>query len=189
MTGGEAIKRGLDLFDAEWSNIQAGQAWAVEHAETNLDAAQFCVEYPDAGRDVLYLRQHPRERIRWLEMMLTATRPLKWRSAEGPALGNLGNAYHALGDYRRAIDFHEQSLAIARELGDRSGEGYALFNLSLSLDKIGQRAGAVAQAEAALKIFEEIESPHADKVCRQLAKWQKKTKWSFWRILLRRSEF
>src|SRR5262245_42836579 len=78
--GGEAIKPGLYLFDAEWSNIQAGQAWAVEHAEPNLDAAQLCIEYPDAGALVLFLRQHQRESIRWLEAMLAASRRLKRRS-------------------------------------------------------------------------------------------------------------
>ena len=30
--GGEAIKRGLALFDLEWTNIQAGQAWAAAHS-------------------------------------------------------------------------------------------------------------------------------------------------------------
>ena len=221
MTGGEAIKRGLDLFDAEWSNIQAGQARAVEHSETNRDAEQLCIEYPNAGVHVLDLRQYPRERIRWLETMLASSRRLKNRSGEGRALGNLGGtyhllgeyrraiefyeqhlaiareigdrhgegralgnlgaAYHALGNYRSAIDFHEQRLALAREIGDRSGEGMALYNLSLSLGELGQRAEAIVQAEAALKIYDEIEAPQANMVRRQLSKWQKKTKWRFWR--------
>jgi len=34
-------------------------------------------------------------------------------------LGSLGNAYHSLGEYRRAIEYYEQHLQIARELGDR----------------------------------------------------------------------
>ena len=33
---------------------------------------------------------------------------LKRRSWEGAALGNLGIAYKSLGEYRRAIEYHEQ---------------------------------------------------------------------------------
>ncbi|MBC7259162.1 MAG: tetratricopeptide repeat-containing protein, partial [Chloroflexi bacterium] len=51
------------------------------------------------------------------------------RRGEGNALGNLGLAYAALGDPRRAIAFYEQALEIAREIGDRRGEGADLGNL------------------------------------------------------------
>ena len=68
---------------------------------------------------VLDLRQHPRERIRWLKAALVAAQGLKWRDAEGAHLGNLGNAYNNLGEYRRAIEYYEQHLTIAREIGDR----------------------------------------------------------------------
>jgi hypothetical protein len=40
------------------------------------------------------------------------------------------------------------------------------------LDKLGDRAQAIAQAKAALKIYEQIESPYADQVRKQLAEWQ-----------------
>ncbi|MBZ5628088.1 MAG: hypothetical protein LAO06_04395 [Acidobacteriia bacterium] len=59
-----------------------------------------------------------------------------------------------------------------REIGDRRGEGYSHWNMALALDKLGERAPAIARAEAALRIFEEIESPHAAKVRQQLAAWR-----------------
>ncbi len=31
----------------------------------------------------------------------------------------LGNVYLSLGEYQKAIEFHQQSLAITREIGDR----------------------------------------------------------------------
>ena len=37
----------------------------------------------------------------------------------GATLGNLGLAYFSLGDYRKAIDYHEKALAIAVEIGDK----------------------------------------------------------------------
>ena len=42
------------------------------------------------------------------------------RGGEGGAYGNLGNAYQSLGDYRKAIEYHEKHLKIATEIGDRA---------------------------------------------------------------------
>jgi tetratricopeptide (TPR) repeat protein len=78
---------------------------------------------------LLNLRLHPREYTRWLEAALTAARKMGNREAEGAHLGNLGLAYAALGETRRAIELYEQRLVIAREIGDRRGEGADLGNL------------------------------------------------------------
>ena len=47
------------------------------------------------------------------------------------SLTSLGNAYNSLGEYRRAIDYHQQSLEIKREIGDRSGLANSLGNLGI----------------------------------------------------------
>jgi tetratricopeptide (TPR) repeat protein len=60
-------------------------------------------------------------------------------AAKGNDLGNLGNAYAALGDARKAIEFYEQALAIAREIGDRRNEGAWLGNLGLAYFHPGRR--------------------------------------------------
>ena len=39
------------------------------------------------------------------------------------AYGNLGNAYWSLGDFRKAIKYHERDLKIAKEIGGRAEEG------------------------------------------------------------------
>lgn len=173
LEGGEAIQRGLALFDLEWGNIQAGQAWAQAHAEKNKVASQLCSGYAGQG-SLLELLQHPRERIRWLKAALNSARNLKNRADEGLHLGNLGIAYKDLGEPRRAIEFYEKALVIDREIGDRRGEGNALWNMSLAQDKLGEREQAIANAEAALKIFEQIEDPNAAQVRRQLEKWRGK---------------
>lgn len=38
-------------------------------------------------------------------------------AAQGRAFGNMGNAYHALGDYDQAVRYHRQELQISLEVG------------------------------------------------------------------------
>ena len=37
---------------------------------------------------------------------------------KGRAYGNLGKSYQSLGDYQKAIDYHNKRLKIAIEIGD-----------------------------------------------------------------------
>jgi len=154
--GGEAIQRGLALFDLEWGNIQAGQAWAQANAEKNKAVAQLCSDYPDAGTYCLDLRQHPRERIHWREAALIAARSLKDRAGEGVHLSNLGVAYRDLGEPRRAVEFYEKCLTLHREIGDRRGEGADLGNLGVAYKNLGEPRRAIEFFEQALVIDREI---------------------------------
>ena len=156
LKGGESLKSGLALFDIEWGNVQAGQAWAVAHTGRDDEATRLCSHYPNVGAYCLELRQHPREHIKWREAALTAARRLGDRYAEGVHLGNLGLAYDSLGEYRRAIEYNEQYLAIAREKGDRRDEGAALGNLGIAYDSLGQYRRAIEYYEKQLAIAHEI---------------------------------
>jgi tetratricopeptide (TPR) repeat protein len=113
-----------------------------------------------------------RRAIEFYEQQLTITREIGDRRGEGMALGSLGNTYKDLGETRRAIEFSEQALIVLREIGDRRGEGIALFNIGLTLDILGDRKKAIAHAEAAFEIFEQIESPYAEKVRTALEQWR-----------------
>ena len=152
LKGGDSITNGLALFDLEWGNIQAGQAWAAAHSAEDPEAARLCSGYPGWGVYVPDLRLHPREQIRWCEAALAAARQLRDRGAEGSHLGNLGNAYNSLGEYRRAIDYHEKHLAIAREIVDRKGEGQALGNLGNAYHSLGDYPRAIDYHEQRLAI-------------------------------------
>jgi MinD-like ATPase involved in chromosome partitioning or flagellar assembly/tetratricopeptide (TPR) repeat protein len=154
--GGESVTQGLALFDSEWTNIHAGHEWVVAHQQEDDTASAWCWRYPDEGAYCLSLRQHPRERIQWLESALMAARRLKQRAWEGAALGNLGIAYESLGEYRRAVEYHEQTLKIAREIGDRRSEGNALGNLGMAYESIGEYRRAIEYDEQNLKIAREI---------------------------------
>jgi len=154
--GGEFLGRGLRIFDAEWGNLQAGFDWTSGRFLEDEAAARICDDYPNAGRNLLPLRQHPREQIRWRETALAAARQRKDRSAESAHLSNLGLAYAALGAPRRAIEYHEQDLTITREIVDRPGEGYSLGNLGVAYADLGDRRRAIELFEQVLAIAREF---------------------------------
>jgi tetratricopeptide (TPR) repeat protein len=66
--------------------------------------------------------------------------------------GSLGNAYDALGEYQRAIDFHQQSLKIKREIGDRHGEANSLGNLGAAYCSLGNYQRAIDFQQQSLAI-------------------------------------
>ena len=78
------------------------------------------------------------------------------RAGEGRAYGNLGNAFYSLGDFRKAIEYHEKHLKIAIEIGDRAGEGGAYGNLGNAFDSLGDFRKAIEYHEKHLKIAIEI---------------------------------
>jgi tetratricopeptide (TPR) repeat protein len=154
--GGESITIGFALFNVEWGNIQAGQAWAATHGAKDKETAELCSGYPDGGADILELRQHPRESICWREAALTAARQLKDRAAEGHHLSGLGVAYYHLSDYRRAIECQEKALAIAHEIGDRRGVGATLGSLGGAYEALGYVRRAIEYQEQRLAMAREI---------------------------------
>ena len=153
----EGVIEGLRLFDRERGHIETGQAWAAKHAESDDRAATMAEEYPLIGivGNILNLRLHAREQIRWLEASAEAARKLGNKDREGMALGNLGTAYTDLGETRRAIEYYEQRLPIARETGDRRGEGNALNNLGVAYRQLGEPRRAIESYEQHLAITRE----------------------------------
>jgi tetratricopeptide (TPR) repeat protein len=156
LEGDEKVLVGLRLFDLEWENIRTGYAWVVNTKEKNVSLAKLCMEYSNSGAAILVLRQHPRERISWLDTALSFAREIGDLWGVGKALGNLGNAYRNLGETRKAIDFHEQRLAVARDLGDQRGEGIALGNLANAYLDLGETRKALELYEQDLEISREI---------------------------------
>ena len=78
------------------------------------------------------------------------------RAREGSAYGNLGNAYHSLGDFQKAIEYYERHLKISKEVGDRAGEGSAYGNLGIAYDSLTDFQKAIEYHERHLKISKEV---------------------------------
>jgi tetratricopeptide (TPR) repeat protein len=156
LQGGASIQHGVALFDREWDNIQAGQAWAAAYAEQDGAAARMCSVYPAVGAFYLELRWHPHEWIAWLEAAIAAARRLRERQGEGIHVGSLGNAHHSLGQVKQAIEYYEQALAIAREIGDRHSEVNRLGDLGVAYANLDQVERAIEHLQQALVIEREI---------------------------------
>ena len=122
-SGGEGVKKALELFDLERRNIESGQTWAMSHAAKNTIAATLLSEYGRAGTNVISLRKQPHEHVIWLDAALSAARTLEEHSAEGAHLMNLGSAYADWGRYDRAIEHHRLALELARRFEDRMSIG------------------------------------------------------------------
>jgi tetratricopeptide (TPR) repeat protein len=90
---------------------------------------------------------------------LEITRQIGDRKGEASSLGNLGNAYQSLGEYQRAIDFHQQSLEITRQIGDRRGEALTLQNLGVAYQKSGRVREGFAASQQAMQILQELDLP------------------------------
>jgi len=127
--GGRWLKQGIDLLDLEWQNVQNAQIWARRHAEDDRAACELCNSFPDAGKYVLSLRQHPRERIRWNEAALEASRTLNRRKSTARHLIALGDSYIDLGEINHAIDCYGQALSLTSSIRDRRGEAEARSGL------------------------------------------------------------
>ena len=79
----------------------------------------------------------------------------------------MGNAYNSLGQYQRAIDFHQQHNEISREIGDRDGEARSLFNMAISLGRIDEHFNAFQNFQKAKLIYEDLALDHMVKKCNE----------------------
>lgn len=154
--GGEAIKAGAALFDREWGNVQAAWAWLITQTDTMPSTLELCSHYPNELYLFAEFRQHPRERIAWLEVALVAAQKLGWKDAQSSHLSNLGTACSAIGEHRRAFELFEQSLSIFRVIGDRKSEAQTLNNLGAVYRLSGDSQRAIGYYEQALRVSREI---------------------------------
>ena len=148
--------KGLELYDLEQHQISAGQRWAAEHFDCSDELARLAAEYPYEGAYILHLRVTPKERIRWFETQAEASRLVGDHLRESGAIGGLGGAYAALGDIRRAIEFHQLRLTMSRDRRDERGEGIALGYLGFAYSCLGETKRAISLFEESLDIARKV---------------------------------
>ena len=97
--------------------------------------------------------------INCFKIYLKPLKPLKEvgdREGEGKAYGNLGNPYDSLGDFQKAIEYHERGLKISTEVRDRAREKIAYYNLDNAYDSLEDFQKAIESYERDLKISKEV---------------------------------
>ncbi|MGE3557195.1 MAG: tetratricopeptide repeat protein, partial [Candidatus Obscuribacterales bacterium] len=77
----------------------------------------------------------------------------------GMVFNQLGLANYSLGEYRKAIDYHEKDLQIALKIGDPAGEGRACGGLGNAYYSLGEYRKAIDYHEKDLQIALKIGDP------------------------------
>ena len=176
----EVHKRAIVVYR---SRCKPREAW-----QTDDDVAEyleifhhFCeLENYDAAFDTIYdgnergtsvtrfldLRGYPPLGIELYQRLVAAwgkAQPLRnWNYTA--SLTCLGNTYDSLGQYRKAINFHQQSLEIDRKIGDRYGEAISLGGLGNAYEALGQSHEAINFYQQSLEIDREIGDRHGEAI-------------------------
>jgi tetratricopeptide (TPR) repeat protein len=160
--GGEDLRRGLALFDEEWSNIQAGQEWVAQNAPYDDVAAEMCSFYANECASLIALRQHARIWINWLEAALAAAQRIGLDNAVAMHTGNLGAANAQLGETKQAIRYFRKHLALSRRNSSREAEQSAIANLGIMYRNCGQVRRAIRFFEKSLELAMELRNKAAE---------------------------
>jgi tetratricopeptide (TPR) repeat protein len=154
--GGEALRRGLALFDSQRLTIESGRQWMGARAGHEEWAARVYAGFPLIGSDILDVRQSPGDRLEWLQDSLAAARRINDRDREARLMNDAGAACHGIGDTKNAFDYHTRALGAAMETGDRRIESDALAGLGLAYARSGEFQHAVECLEKAVALSREI---------------------------------
>ena len=76
-----------------------------------------------------------------------------------------GQIFYKLSDFKKAIEFHENSLKIDKEIGDKAGESACYTNLGMAYDGLGNFRKAIELHENSMKIAKEIRDKAGESKC------------------------
>jgi CHAT domain-containing protein len=90
------------------------------------------------------------------QQALQSFRGLNNSQGEQAALGNIGLAYNALGDYTQAVQYYQQQLALAKHMGNPQAEANALGNLGNTYRALGYYVKALEHQQQCLAIMRKL---------------------------------
>lgn len=148
---GEAAQKALRQFHRLWPHLDA--AWRrmsglIDGWPQPEEADTWLSEFPGQIPEMLSLHLAPENQVQILQAALLASQRSDNQAKESIYLGNLGSAYHLMGDRQQAACFYELSLKLDRQLQDHKGECTDLANLGqicLEQGETGQAAGYYRQ--------------------------------------------
>jgi CHAT domain-containing protein len=102
---------------------------------------------------------HPDEAIYWLERQRDLAAQMGAARQVANALGNIGSAYHRLGDYERALPLFREAEHRFEQLGDRRQQQVWLGNIGNVLLDTGEYAASIPIYARAAAIARALEDP------------------------------
>ncbi len=138
-----------------WKSIRdlEPQLAEFEHRIKAGDYDQAATLVDEISRNYLLVWGHARRVMNMRERLLGK---IKVRSLEERNLGQLGMAYHSIGQVEQAVSLYQQALTIARELGDQRGEATRLGHLGIAYAHLGEDERAIEHYQQALTIARKI---------------------------------
>ncbi|CAH3146033.1 unnamed protein product [Pocillopora meandrina] len=112
-------------------------------------------------KKVIDLYNQGEEAIKYLNLLKIA-KEVGDKHGEGGTYGNLGKASLCLGDFKKAIEYHNLHLKIAKEVGDKHGEGGAYGNLGNAYRRLGDFKKAIEYHNLQLNIAKEVGDKHGE---------------------------
>jgi tetratricopeptide (TPR) repeat protein len=147
-SGKDHFIQALKVLDLEWENINTGFWFA-----TSRDNVEYLEAVSKYARpiDILKLRLHPLEMIKWSTKATIAARKLKDNFALAGHYGDLGITYLDLGEIKKSIEHHEMSLKIAQKNTDQRIKDLLISN---ALGNLGQAYESKGDYKSAKQYFE-----------------------------------
>eukprot|EP00055_Hartaetosiga_balthica_P004707 m.12794 g.12794 ORF g.12794 m.12794 type:complete len:570 (+) comp4060_c0_seq1:30-1739(+) len=100
-------------------------------------------------------REFVMKAIEYYKSTLEITRALNDIAGEGRAVGNLGNAFTAIGEFQEAIVQHKRRYEIAVDANDLAAKARACGNLGNAYSALGDYIDAINYYQQSLKVAEE----------------------------------
>lgn len=170
--GGEEQRDALSNFDVERTNIFLARdklPTIIARIDTKQESNAYnravldlCNTFPDAGAYLISVKLNATQRIQWLLDALQASQKLGNDVTTQAHLGNLGLAYHELGELSKAIKYFTQALQLAERIGDKYHQGAWLGDLGNTYAVMGDHEKAIEYHERHLGFAREINNSRAE---------------------------
>ncbi|MCH8157196.1 MAG: tetratricopeptide repeat protein, partial [Nitrospinae bacterium] len=155
--GEKKAVRGLKLFDLEWENIKAGQAWTSANASKDTEVARLSNGYSESGASMIRQRLDSRELLTWFKSGVEAAQLLDDLDMEKFYLVNLGQEHNLLEEFDEATDCFEQVLPLCKATNDSAMEQTVLAQLGIAAMGAGQPTSAIGYMEQYLEVARQTE--------------------------------